>query len=105
MELDPLRAYTDEELLALLGGMSRTTLWHIRDNPRGPHLLESGYLYPGSRSRRTTRAQILAYYARIEAHAAQLTRERKAFESDVDSQLERQGGVRSAALKIVRAGE
>lgn len=97
MELDPLRAYNDEELLKLLGGMSRTTLWHIRDNPRGPHLLESGYAYPGSRSRRTTAVQIRSYLTRVEAHAAQVSREREDLNAEIDSQLARHGGVRSAA--------
>lgn len=97
MELDPLRAYTDDELRKMLGGMSRTTLWHLRDDARGPHLLESGYAYPGSRARRTTAAQIRSYLARVEAHAAQITREREAFDSGIDSLLDRQGGVRSAA--------
>lgn len=60
-ELDPLRAYNDEELREMLGGISKTTLWEIRDNPaRGQHL-KSGYLYVGSRARRTTARQVQAY--------------------------------------------
>ncbi len=97
IELDPLRAYNDEELRTLLGGMSRTTLWHLRDDARGPHLLESGYAYPGSRIRRTTATQIRNYLARVEAHAGQLSGERAAFDAELNLQLEKQGGVRSAA--------
>ncbi len=66
-ELDPLRAYNDAELRELLGGISQTTLWGIRDNPaRGQHL-KSGYLYVGSRARRTTARQVQAYLEHLEA--------------------------------------
>jgi hypothetical protein len=97
LELDPLRAYNDKELCQILGGISRTTLWHIRDNAAGPHMLESGYAYPGSRTRRTTAAQIRNYLARVEAHADSLTREREAFNLKLDEQLARHGGVRKSA--------
>ncbi len=58
-EIDPLRAYNDKELCAILGGISRTTLWTIRD-VKG--LLKSSRLYPGG-PRRTTPQQILDYIA------------------------------------------
>ena len=61
MELDPLRAYTDDELRLILGGISKTTLWEIRDNPARGQRLKSGYLYVGSRARRTTARQIQEY--------------------------------------------
>ena len=93
-ELDPLRAYNDKELCQILGGMSRTTLWHIRDNPRGAHLLESGYIYPGSRRRVTTAAQIRNYLRQVEIHAEIVTRQREDFENGIDEQVERQGGRR-----------
>ncbi len=58
VELDPLRAYNDTELRALLGGISRTTLWRIRQKG----LLKSSRLYAGG-PRRTTPQQILDYIA------------------------------------------
>lgn len=61
VQLETMRAYNDDELRELLGGISKTTLWEIRDNPeRGQHL-RSGYLYPGSRVRRTTARQVQDY--------------------------------------------
>ena len=57
-ELNSLRAYTDEEVRALLGGISRMTLWKIRDQRK---LISSGYLYAGSRVRRTTATQLQHY--------------------------------------------
>lgn len=96
LELDSLRAYTDEEVCQLLGGIGRTTLWHLRDNPRGPHALKSGYAYPGSRARRTTAQQIRDYLALVETHANVLAREREELERGVEAQIERQGGRRVA---------
>jgi len=90
-QLDPLRAYNDEELRTILGGISRTTLWHLRDDPAGPHSLQSGYTYPGSRSRRTTATQIRNYLTLVEAHADELRREREADDLRLDMQLVRTG--------------
>lgn len=66
-QLDPLRAFNDDELRELLGGISPTTLWEIRDKRR---LISSGFLYPGSRVRRTTARQIADYYNYLESQTA-----------------------------------
>ncbi len=67
-ELNPLRAYNDTELRALLGGIGRTTLWEIRQRRRrdGTPLLKSTYLYPGG-PRRTTATQVQGYIDYVSA--------------------------------------
>lgn len=70
INLEPLRAYTDAEVCSLLG-IKRTTLWEIRDR-RG--LIRSGFIYPGSRVRRTTERQLqdyLEYLSSAEATCAE----------------------------------
>jgi hypothetical protein len=46
-----------------------------------------GFAYPGSRTRRTTAAQIRNYLALVEAHADSLNEEREAFDLKLDAQL------------------
>ena len=67
-QLEDLRGYSDAQLCRKLN-FSRTTLWHIRDDPRGPRLLKSGYVYPGARTRLTTAQQLRDYLTLVEAHA------------------------------------
>jgi hypothetical protein len=62
----------------LLGGISRTTLWEIRD-VKG--LIKSGYLYPGSRVRRTTARQLQDYINYLSTPAAT-----QATDRDVDGE-------------------
>jgi hypothetical protein len=85
-----LRAYSDAQVCRKLN-FSRTTLWHLRDDVRGPHILISGYAYPGSRTRRTTATQIRNYLALIEAHADSIVRQREEDDLRLDTQLERHG--------------
>ena len=70
VELDHSRAFTDKEVRELLGGISRSTLHTLRDVK---HLLKSGSLYPGSRSRRTTTQQLQEYLAYLSSDEATAT--------------------------------
>jgi hypothetical protein len=67
-KLNPMRAYNDTELRALLGGIGRTTLWEIRKRRRrdGTSLLKSTYLFPGG-PRRTTATQVQGYIDYVSA--------------------------------------
>lgn len=85
------RGFSDEQVCRKLN-ISRSTLWHIRDDARGPHLLVSGFVHPSARTRLTTAKQLRDYLALVEAHAETLRREREAFDDKLDAQLKRQGG-------------
>jgi hypothetical protein len=65
------RVYTDREVCEILD-IGSTTLWKIRDKQG---LLRSGYLFPGSRERRTTPKQLADYFAYLESSAAAEGRE------------------------------
>jgi hypothetical protein len=92
-----LRGYRDAQVCRKLN-CSRTTLWHIRDDPRGPHLLESGHAYPGARTRLTTAQQLRDYLVLVEAHADELKRQREADDQRLDKQLMRHGVLSNDAI-------
>jgi hypothetical protein len=91
-QLDTLRGYSDAQVCRKLH-ISRTTLWHLRDDVRGPHLLKSGHAYPGSRTRLTTAQQLRDYLALVEAHANELAGQRELDDRRLEKQL-RMHGVR-----------